>query len=66
MFPLFPFRDLCLSSTVPVGLTGHVQIPRTQRVRIAYLGRMLKEHASLIDQGWKPGNVVNALVATRH
>ncbi|KAL4894031.1 hypothetical protein BDV59DRAFT_176700 [Aspergillus ambiguus] len=40
-------------------------IPRTQRVRIAYLGKMLREHASLVDQGWKSGNVVNALVVAR-
>lgn len=63
---LFLFLALYFSSTEPVGLTRHVQIPRTQRVRIAYLGRMLKEHAPLVDQGWKPGNVVNALVVTRH
>ncbi|KAL4917651.1 hypothetical protein BDW62DRAFT_183575 [Aspergillus aurantiobrunneus] len=42
-----------------------VGIPRTQRVRIAYLGKLLKEHATLVDQGWKPGHVVNALVAAR-
>jgi hypothetical protein len=42
------------------------QIPRTQRVRIVYLGRMLREHASLVDQGWKSGHVVNALVVARN
>ncbi|KAL4925874.1 ubiquitin domain-containing protein [Aspergillus undulatus] len=36
------------------------EIPRTQRVRIAYLGKILKEHTSLIDQGWKPGNILYA------
>ncbi|KAK2738859.1 hypothetical protein FQN57_006873 [Myotisia sp. PD_48] len=39
-----------------VGLTGK------RRVRIAYLGKILKEHHSLSAQGWKEGNVVNALV----
>ncbi|EAU38951.1 predicted protein [Aspergillus terreus NIH2624] len=41
-------------------------IPRTQRVRIVYLGKMLREHASLVDQGWKSGHVVNALVVARN
>lgn len=39
------------------------KISKHQRVRIAYLGRMLKENESLIDQGWQAGNVINALVA---
>ncbi|KAL4872776.1 hypothetical protein BDV12DRAFT_161502 [Aspergillus spectabilis] len=42
-----------------------VGIPRTQRIRIAYLGKILKEHTSLVDQGWKPGHMVNALVVAR-
>ncbi|QSS49534.1 ubiquitin domain-containing protein [Histoplasma capsulatum var. duboisii H88] len=33
-----------------------------QRVRIAYLGKILKEQESLLSQGWKEGHVVNALV----
>ncbi|KAJ5166848.1 uncharacterized protein N7482_005629 [Penicillium canariense] len=41
------------------------RIPSHQRVRIAYLGRMLKEHDSLPEQGWQPGHVVNALIASR-
>ncbi|KAJ5753170.1 hypothetical protein N7520_010087 [Penicillium odoratum] len=41
------------------GLANH------QRVRIAYLGRMLKEHESLVDQGWQNGHVINALVVSR-
>ncbi|KKK17270.1 ubiquitin domain protein [Aspergillus ochraceoroseus] len=40
-------------------------ISRMHRVRIAYLGKILKEQTPLVDQGWKPGHVVNALVATR-
>ncbi|KAJ5883708.1 uncharacterized protein N7473_010594 [Penicillium subrubescens] len=40
-------------------------ISNYQRVRIAYLGRMLKEHESLLDQGWQHGHVVNALIASR-
>jgi len=33
-----------------------------QRVRIVYMGKMLKENESLIAQGWKEGHIVNALV----
>ncbi|KAJ5664397.1 hypothetical protein N7507_005128 [Penicillium longicatenatum] len=36
-----------------------------QRVRVAYLGHMLKEHESLVDQGWKSGHVINALIVGR-
>ncbi|KAJ6109201.1 hypothetical protein N7486_001435 [Penicillium sp. IBT 16267x] len=36
-----------------------------QRVRIAYLGHMLKEHECLVDQGWQSGHVISALVVTR-
>ncbi|KAI9373070.1 hypothetical protein BJX61DRAFT_504737 [Aspergillus egyptiacus] len=65
-----PDLVLSLKKTQNVGfLARKVQqeagIPRTQRVRIAYLGKILKEHAPLVDQGWKPGHVVNALVVAR-
>ncbi|KAL4976371.1 hypothetical protein BDW66DRAFT_53267 [Aspergillus desertorum] len=46
-------------------LQQEVEIPRTQRIRIAYLGKILKEHTTLLDQGWTPGHVVNALVVAR-
>ncbi|KAL4809543.1 hypothetical protein BDV18DRAFT_132288 [Aspergillus unguis] len=46
-------------------LQQEVGLPRTQRIRVAYLGRILKESAPLVDQGWVPGNVVNALVVAR-
>ncbi|EEH46780.2 uncharacterized protein PADG_02878 [Paracoccidioides brasiliensis Pb18] len=32
------------------------------QVRIAYLGKMLKEQENLLSQGWHEGNVLNALV----
>lgn len=31
-------------------------------IRIAYMGKVLREASSLTDQGWKQGHVVNALV----
>ncbi|KAI8963003.1 hypothetical protein F5Y11DRAFT_321078 [Daldinia sp. FL1419] len=34
----------------------------TKRVRIAYMGKILKENSSLQSQGWKKGHIVNALV----
>ncbi|KAJ5204362.1 uncharacterized protein N7498_005241 [Penicillium cinerascens] len=36
-----------------------------QRVRIVYLGRMLKEHESLPEQGWQNGHVINAMIVAR-
>lgn len=41
------------------------QLSNLQRVRIAYLGHMLKEHESLPDQGWQSSHLVNAFVVTR-
>ncbi|KAJ5180645.1 hypothetical protein N7492_003855 [Penicillium capsulatum] len=41
------------------------EISNRFRVRIAYLGHMLREHESLLDQGWQNGHVVNALIAGR-
>jgi hypothetical protein len=42
-----------------------VKLHSTKRIRIAYMGKILQENASLMDQGWKPGHVVNALVFNR-
>ncbi|KKY27125.1 putative ubiquitin domain-containing protein [Phaeomoniella chlamydospora] len=46
-------------------LAGQVNIPNGQRIRIAYLGKIMKEHESLDSQGWREGHVVNALVSLR-
>ncbi|KAI0160838.1 hypothetical protein GGR52DRAFT_148602 [Hypoxylon sp. FL1284] len=40
-------------------------LPSTKRVRVAYMGKILKENSSLQNQGWKKGHVVNALVFDR-
>jgi hypothetical protein len=37
-------------------------ISHKQRVRIAYLGKILNEDEPLLEQGWKTGHIVNALV----
>lgn len=43
-------------------ISEQAKLPHTTRIRIAYLGRILKDSASLEAQGWKEGHVVNALV----
>ncbi|CAK7272349.1 hypothetical protein SEPCBS119000_005077 [Sporothrix epigloea] len=43
-------------------IVDEAQLPHKTRIRIAYLGRILKDNASLLAQGWKEGHVVNALV----
>lgn len=57
----FPFSF----SVVPCINFSLPKIPSTQRVRVVYLGQMLKENEPLVDQGWKQGNVVNAMVVAR-
>jgi hypothetical protein len=37
-------------------------LPSTKSIRIAYMGKILKESQSPIAQGWKEGHVVNALI----
>lgn len=32
------------------------------KMKIAYLGKILKENETLLGQGWREGHVVNALV----
>ncbi|KAB5577695.1 hypothetical protein GE09DRAFT_1051864 [Coniochaeta sp. 2T2.1] len=41
------------------------QLPSTKKIRLAYMGKILKESSSLLSQGWKQGHVVNALVFSR-
>lgn len=42
------------------------ELPRETRIRIAYLGKILKDDLPLIDQGWKPGHIINALMFEQH
>lgn len=65
-----PDLTISIGKTQSVGLLarkvqGEAGISGRQRVRLAYLGRILNEHESLTDQGWKNGHIVNALVVTR-
>ncbi|KAI8623639.1 ubiquitin domain-containing protein [Xylariaceae sp. FL1651] len=40
-------------------------LPSMKRVRVAYMGKILKENTSLQSQGWQKDHVVNALVFNR-
>lgn len=40
-------------------------LPSTRHVRIAYMGKILKENMSLPSQGWQKDHIVNALVFNR-
>ncbi|KAM0449962.1 hypothetical protein ACHAO4_006839 [Trichoderma viride] len=39
--------------------------PSEKKIRLAYMGKILKENASLEAQGWQVGHVINALVFNR-
>lgn len=43
-------------------ISEQAKLPHGTRIRIAYLGKILKDNTSLQAQGWKEGHVVNALV----
>ncbi|KAK5657784.1 hypothetical protein OQA88_2857 [Cercophora sp. LCS_1] len=51
--------------TIARSITEGAQLPPNKKVRIAYMGKILKEGSSLPEQGWKSGHVVNALVFNR-
>ena len=38
------------------------QVDSEAKIKIAYMGKILKESKSLQSQGWREGHVVNALV----
>lgn len=40
-------------------------LPGNKKIRLAYMGKIMKEGSALADQGWKQGHVVNALVFNR-
>ncbi|CAK7201777.1 hypothetical protein SEUCBS139899_004492 [Sporothrix eucalyptigena] len=43
-------------------ISEEAKLPHKTRIRIAYLGKILKDGSPLLAQGWKEGHVVNALV----
>ncbi|OAX82979.1 hypothetical protein ACJ72_02658, partial [Emergomyces africanus] len=62
-----PDLTITIGKNQPVGtlarrIQAEARIADKHRVRIAYLGKILKEQESLLSQGWKEGHVLNALV----
>jgi len=43
-------------------IVDEAELPPSRRIKIVYLGFLLKENETLFAQGWKEGNIVNALV----
>ncbi|KAM0286446.1 hypothetical protein ACHAQH_000872 [Verticillium albo-atrum] len=41
-------------------------LPDTKTIRIAYMGKLAKDSATLAEMGWTKGHVVNAFVFDRH
>ncbi|KPM44796.1 hypothetical protein AK830_g1715 [Neonectria ditissima] len=65
-------RDIKLSITksetvksVARKIAHESNLASNKRIRIAYMGKILKENSSLAAQGWQTGHVVNALVFNR-
>ncbi|KAL7794370.1 hypothetical protein V8C37DRAFT_376403 [Trichoderma ceciliae] len=46
-------------------ITELSSLPPDKKIRLAYMGKMLKENSSLEAQGWHIGHVINALVFNR-
>ena len=42
-----------------------LKVPSKAKIRIAYLGKILDDKLTLIEQGWKEGHVINALIVGR-
>jgi hypothetical protein len=42
-----------------------LQLPNDRIIRIAYMGKMLKDNLPLQEQGWVSGHIINALVFPR-
>ena len=61
VLPRIPFPHV-LFHLHPTDCTPQCQLTGRNKVRIAYMGKMLKESESLHAQGWQEGHVVNALV----
>ncbi|KAK4444929.1 hypothetical protein QBC34DRAFT_170631 [Podospora aff. communis PSN243] len=51
--------------TIAMRIAEDAQLPSHKKIRIAYMGKILKEGSSLSEQGWKQGHVVNALMFNR-
>ncbi|OAA53046.1 Small ubiquitin-related modifier, SUMO [Cordyceps fumosorosea ARSEF 2679] len=46
-------------------LAAEAKLSSTKKIRLAYMGKLLKETATLEAQGWQDGHIVNALIFNR-
>ncbi|OAQ97613.1 hypothetical protein LLEC1_04232 [Akanthomyces lecanii] len=46
-------------------MATEAELSSSKKIRLAYMGKMLKENATLESQGWQDGHIVNALVFDR-
>ncbi|PFH56685.1 hypothetical protein XA68_16143 [Ophiocordyceps unilateralis] len=54
-----------LVRAVAAGIASEAALPCNKKVRLAYMGKMLKDNSSLESQGWQSGHMVNAFVFPR-
>ncbi|KAJ3495785.1 hypothetical protein NLG97_g3145 [Lecanicillium saksenae] len=54
-----------LVRTVIRKMATEAKLSTSKKIRLAYMGKMLKENATLESQGWQEGHIVNALVFNR-
>lgn len=45
------------------GIREEAELPSSTRIRVAYLGRILSDKQSLLEQSWKEGHVLNVLIS---
>ena len=50
---------------LPSPTDEYPKVPSKAKIRIAYLGKILDDKLTLIEQGWKEGHVINALIVGR-
>ncbi|RCI14472.1 hypothetical protein L249_5946 [Ophiocordyceps polyrhachis-furcata BCC 54312] len=54
-----------LVRAVAAGIASEADLPSNKKIRLSYMGKMLKENSSLESQGWQTGHMVNAFVFPR-
>ncbi|KAK4183120.1 hypothetical protein QBC35DRAFT_125887 [Podospora australis] len=46
-------------------IAEETRLPSSKKIRLVYMGKMLKDSSRLVDQGYKQGHVINAFVFNR-
>ncbi|RDA89483.1 hypothetical protein CP533_0880 [Ophiocordyceps camponoti-saundersi (nom. inval.)] len=54
-----------LVRAIAAGIASEADLPSNKKIRLAYMGKMLKDNSSLESQGWQTGHMVNAFVFPR-